>query len=401
MKARPAITALAILVLGSAATRLPARPIASRPEHEVTAQDLVYQVPGMDRVTVQKDIPYKHTDSGERKLDLYYPADFRHGSERPAVVFINGVGDQPNSRLKEWEPYRSWGRLVAASGWIAVTFEAGGPDTRADIRDLFRYVRSEGAKLGIDANRVAAWVCSGNVTPGLPFLMEDADPGVVCAVVYYGVGSPGRLRTDLPVLFVRAGKDNRRLNEGIDRLSVQAVAAGAPWTLVNAPESHHAFDVLDETEESRRIVRQTLEYFREFLSPHPRPASASAARKALAHWFGHEYPEAAAAYGDYVRTHPDDAVAFLRLGLSQAHAGKASEAEANMQKAVSLGADRAIDLYNVACGYALLGRTEKALDELERAVAAGFNNKSLLANDTDLASLRGTPRFEKLLEGLR
>src|SRR6185369_1308524 len=132
------------------------------------------------------------------------------------------------------------------------------------------------------AGRIGAWVCSGNVTPGLRFLMEQADKGVVCAVVYYGTSEPAKFRTDLPVFFVRAGRDNPRLNQGIDQLVAKAVAAGAPWTLVNAPDSHHAFDVLDETEESRRIVRATLGFYREFFSTPPSPgAPSSAARRAL------------------------------------------------------------------------------------------------------------------------
>ena len=156
------LLALAGTVLGS--------PAAARPEHDVTSQELVYRVPRMDAVAVRKDIAYKKTDAGALKLDLYYPVDFRESSLRPAVVFINGVGDQPGSKLKEWGPYRSWGRLIAASGWIAVTFEARGPfkESRPDIRDLFRYLRSDGAKLGVDADHIAAWVCSGNVYSASP-----------------------------------------------------------------------------------------------------------------------------------------------------------------------------------------------------------------------------------------
>lgn len=392
------LTAAALLLfLAGPAPALPAPP---RPEHEITAQELVYQVPGMERVSVRKDIVYKKTGSGELKLDLYYPADFREGSARPAVVFINGVGDEPGSKLKDWGPYRSWGRLVAASGWIGVTFEARGPftESRPDIRDLFRFLRSDGARLGIDADRIAAWVCSGNVLSGLPFLMEDAGRGVVCAAVYYGTATVAKFRNDLPVFFVRAGRDNRQLNSGIAQIFAAAVASGAPWTMVTAPNSHHAFDVLDETEESRRTVRQTLDFFREFLAPPPHASGApSAARKALSHWFGNEHAEAASAYADYLKSHPDDAVAALRLGLSLAHIQKPREAQAALAKAISLGLDRPLDIYNVACGYALTGGSKQALDYLERAIAAGFNNKQLAATDADLASLREMKRFQELL----
>lgn len=101
-----------------------------------------------------------------------------------------------------------------------------------------------------------------------------------------------------------------------------------------------------------------------------------------------------------MKTHPDDAIAWMRLGVSQAASGDAA-APASLEKAVKLGADTPNDLYNVACGYSLLGQKEKALDWLERAAAAGFNDKRLAETDTDLTSLRGETRFKAILAGLR
>jgi acetyl esterase/lipase len=399
-----AVLAAVLLGVCSAAAIATGSPNPPRPEHEVTAQDVVWKVPGMDRVTVRKDVPYKKTDGRDLRLDLYYPPDFHSGSRLPAVVFLNGVGGRPDASLKDWGIYQSWGRLVAASGWIGVTFDArGGPsfDAGPDIADLLRFVRSDGARLGIQTDRLAAWVCSGNVSSGLRVLMEDEDPGLRAAVVYYGASDAPKIRTDLPVFLVKAGLDNERLNAAIDTLAGRAAKAGAPWTVVYAPNAHHAFDALDETDESRRIVRDTLAFFREHLSPPPPPAAPpSLARRALSHWFANEYAEAAADYGEYVRTHPDDATAWMRLGLSQAHLGKTAEAGASLEKATALGASSPVDLYNVACGYALLDQPEKAIEYLDRAVSTGWGDKRRIAADEDLASLRGLERFQKILAKL-
>ena len=392
--------ALALLVSAGAS----ALPLPPRPEHEVTAQDVVYKVPGMDKVTVKKNVPYKRTDAGSLRLDLYYPPDHRAGSRLPAVLFINGVGGRPREAgLKEWNIYKSWGRLVAASGWIGVTFDTRGPflESGPDIAELLRFVRSpEGEKLGIQPDRIAAWVCSGNVASGLKVLMEDPDPGLRAAVVYYGASDVAKIRKDVPVFLVRAGLDNERLNAAIDAMFGRAEAAGAPWTFVLAPSSHHAFDALDETEESRGIVRETLAFFRDHLAPPAPSEPPSLARRALGHWFANEYAEAAADYGEYVRLHPQDATAWMRLGISQAHLQKTAEAEASLHKAFALGADAPIDLYNLACGYALLNQPEKALDYLERAVAGGYGEKRRIAADEDLVSLRDLDRFKQILEKL-
>jgi dienelactone hydrolase len=367
--------------------------------HDVTAQEVVYAVPGMEKVVLRSDVPFKKIEGSELKLDLYYPPDAKPGGKLPAVVFINGVGDRSGNKLKDWGIYKSWGRLVAASGWIGVNFEARGvyDQSVSDIRDAFAFLRRDAASLGIDADRIAAWVCSGNVTSGLAVLMNDVDPGVRGAVVYYGTSNVEKLRADLPVYFVRAGRDNPRLNAGIDELWKKAVSAGAPWTMVNAPTSQHAFDAVDETDESRRIVRETLDFYRDLFTPPAAAGPPSLAKKALSHWFGgREYPQAAQAYAEYVKAHPDDAVAWMRLGLAQANM-KDPAAAGSLEKAVQLGAKTPTDLYNVACGFALVGQREKALDYLDRAVAAGFDDRRLLETDTDLASIRDTDGFRTIL----
>jgi hypothetical protein len=57
----------------------------------------------------------------------------------------------------------------------------------------------------------------------------------------------------------------------------------------------------------------------------------------------------------------------------------------------------AISAYNAACGYALSGSKEEAIDWLEYSVKAGYNDFDHLRKDTDLDSLRNEKRYKKLL----
>lgn len=57
-------------------------------------------------------------------------------------------------------------------------------------------------------------------------------------------------------------------------------------------------------------------------------------------------------------------------------------------------------LYGVACSYALVGQTDKALDCMEEAVRFGTIQKKWLEHDPDLRSIREHPRFRTLLERL-
>ena len=54
-------------------------------------------------------------------------------------------------------------------------------------------------------------------------------------------------------------------------------------------------------------------------------------------------------------------------------------------------------LFNLACTYALAGRTSEALDRLEKAVAEGFGPREAIEGDDDLASLRGEARYAEIV----
>ena len=480
-------------------------PHRMRPEHDLNSYGVVETVPGMDRVRVVREVTYKTIAGNALQMDLYYPPGEAKVGALPAVVFINGVGDFPRApKLRTWGQYTSWPRLVAASGMIAVAFDARGEDANAeDVRDLFAHLKGNASELGIDPSRVAAWACSANVRSALTVLMAADAPDVKAAVLYYGNGDVPALRADLPVLLVRAGKDRPQMNEMLDRLAAQAVAANAPWTFVNLPGAHHAFDVLDQTEESRSAIRKTVAFLRDRLVPPPAPdRPPNEALAALSHFLPGEWAEAEASYTRWVAQHPDDADALVLLGNAQVELKKPDEAATHLKKAIALDpgigeawamlgrieADkknypeaiatlgRAIDLmpddaeahfqlgkvrlaqnepaaaiasleravtlapgngwawnslayaylaarqpdkaassfervlpfaprnptllYNTACAYSLAGNADKAIEMLDRAVTAGFKDKSGLTADPDLGSVRGDPRFAEILKKL-
>jgi hypothetical protein len=79
-----------------------AAPTTPNPAHEVTAQEVVYAVPGMDRVVVKPDVPYKKAGGVELKLDLYYPPDYRERSGRSSSSSTaSAAGPTRSSRTGE------------------------------------------------------------------------------------------------------------------------------------------------------------------------------------------------------------------------------------------------------------------------------------------------------------
>jgi acetyl esterase/lipase len=70
-----------------------------------------------------------------------------------------------------------------------------------------------------------------------------------------------------PLLVVRAGRDAPELSAALDAFVQEAKGKGAPVTLVELPEAHHAFDLVDDVERSREAMRQTALFFEQYLNP--------------------------------------------------------------------------------------------------------------------------------------
>ena len=149
-------------------------------------------------------------------------------------------------------------------------------------------IKQTGDVVSVDENRIGLWAGSGNVPLALSLLMGEGGERLKCAVLCYGYtldlgGSDGvaegartwgfvnpcagKTAGDLPArtpLFVaRAGRDELpRLNETLDRFVCEALKHNLPLTFVNHAEGPHAFDLLDDSETTRDIIRRILAFMR-------------------------------------------------------------------------------------------------------------------------------------------
>jgi adenylate cyclase len=107
-----------------------------------------------------------------------------------------------------------------------------------------------------------------------------------------------------------------------------------------------------------------------------------------------------AAVEKHIEWNPDDARA-LHLGAgSLVVLGDIERAEKWLQRALEIDPNDSVVLYNVACNYATLAQTGKALDYLEQAIEHGTVSASWMKNDEDLVSLHGLPRYREMLAKL-
>lgn len=267
---------------------------------EIVMTPVVYRVPGMDKVKVHANLKYTNVNNPHLLMDVYAPPDLKKGERRPAVLFIHG-GAGAESTPKNWGIYISWGKLVAASGLVGVTFthRLGYPkplltESASDVSAAIDYVRANADMLNIDKDRIclAAYSAGG---PMLSLAMRDKPAYIRCLVAFYAfldiqqsdlhrqhetaelvkTFSPiTHLAQDAskiaPLFIARAGLDAiPTMNDSIDRFISAAIANNAAVTVVNHPQGIHGFDNQNDDERSREIIRSAIDFMREHLLKAP------------------------------------------------------------------------------------------------------------------------------------
>ena len=346
-----------------------------------TVWGVVYDVPATRNVRVTKDVTYLKSGNRNLTIDVYAPPDLKAGEKRPAVIFLNAIGDIPGNELKNWEIYKSYPRLVAAHGMIGISMDADSGRIQDSLRGIFNFLEKEGAAHGIDPSRLGVYAASANITGSLVYLMSDAaSKGIRAAALYYGAAPTPetRIRKDLPVLFILAEGDLQGLGQASTGLWQRVTEARAPWTLVFAANLLHAFDAFQDTDDSRRIIQQTIAFWKSHLEPVPQPDwKPSAAREIVASTYGSDFQKTADLLNKYIAENPADAQAYIQLGRALNSLRKYDEAAAAYEKAATLAP-------NHPAGAAGLGqvrfaqrRYEEAAANLTKAIDAGFGNSFL------------------------
>jgi acetyl esterase/lipase len=261
----------------------------------IAERTVVYSIPGVDDVKVLRDIEYEAGGGDALKMDIYRPPGSGGDARAPAVVIVAGFPDEGfeakvGCKFKEMGSSVSWARLLAASGVAAITYTNREP--ARDVHALLHHVRRNADALGVDADRLGLWASSGNVPVALSVLMRAGGGRLKCAVLCYGYtldaggardvedaarrwgfanpcagSSAADLPARTPLFLVRAGRDEMPgLNEALDRFAAEALALNLPLTLVNHAEAPHAFDLFDEGETTREVIRRALAFVRSNLS---------------------------------------------------------------------------------------------------------------------------------------
>jgi acetyl esterase/lipase len=267
-----------------------------RTYEEIVAMPVVYTVPRMGEVKVQANLRYASANDPNLLMDVYLPPGLKAGERRPVVLFIHG-GAGSESQPKDWGFYKSWGRLAAASGFVAVTFthRLGYPDpllaeSAQDVGEAIDYVRANAGKLSADPERIALAAYSAG-GPMLALGLEEKRPYVRCLMAFYAfldiqqsdlhrqhepaervrqfamiehLGEP-RAKA-IPTFIGRGSLDEiPTMNDSIDRFVERALRENAHVTVMNHPTGGHTFDSQNDDDRSREIIESALAFLKRHL----------------------------------------------------------------------------------------------------------------------------------------
>jgi len=269
-----------------------------RSMREIVMMPVVYKMAGTDKVKVKTNLKYTAVNNPNLLMDVYSPPNQAKGEKRPAVIFVHG-GAGEEFTPKDWGIYTSWGRLIAASDLVAVTFthrltpqRTSLENSASDLAAAIEYVRTNADSLGIDKDRIclAAFSAGGAL---LAPAMREKPVFIRCLVNFYAfmdVQQSGNLFTAneskealqkfspinylaneadkiAPVFIARAGLDQiPTLGESIDRFVREALSKNIALTVANHPTGAHGFDNQNDDERSREIIQNAIAFMKAHLN---------------------------------------------------------------------------------------------------------------------------------------
>jgi acetyl esterase/lipase len=263
--------------------------IASNVGHGQAPPDLMkipvfYSVPGMEAVRVERDIVFRTAGDTQLKMDIYLPAA---AGTYPVVMLVSG------GSVNDWRTaafYTSFARVLATQGIAAVNFDKrlardrnAVPTASEDTLALVDYLQTNASKYGLDTSRLCSWHFSAGGTVAGAMLGEKSP--VSCVVLTYAIASLGegdddsrlapysalvqaRQRGDRlpPTLVVRAGRDAKPLNDSLEAFVAAALAKNGPVSMINYPAGDHGFEILNDTDETRRVIAQSIAWVKSRLT---------------------------------------------------------------------------------------------------------------------------------------
>ena len=152
---------------------------------------------------------------------------------------------------------------------------------------MLDFIQANTEALRVDSQNIGIMASSSNVPTVMAYLMQPDHENIRFAVHYYGVSlspnghfaegfardcarrgclyaelaDPAFINPRLPLFIVQAGQDFiPNINEAMDQFITYVEDGGAQVTMIDYEEGVHGFDTKQQTEESAKIIADTLDF---------------------------------------------------------------------------------------------------------------------------------------------
>jgi len=100
-------------------------------------------------------------------------------------------------------------------------------------------------------------------------------------------------------------------------------------------------------------------------------------------------------YEAFLQREPTNGRGWFNLGYALHYSSDHARAIEAFERAIQFGYRPPTSMYNVACGYSMMGNRDAAFQWLEKSFDAGFDIGGYIESDEDLNNLRSDPRFKR------
>lgn len=206
-------------------------------------------------------------------VDLYPPDA---AEPRPAVVLVHGgpVPADIRPTPRDWPVFQSYGSLIATGGAVGATVDhrlhalTDYPQAAEDVDAAVEQVRADPR---VDADRVAIWFFSGGGLLAADWLRTPPHWLRCVAASYPMLSCPPEFGTRfnpaeavaeagaLPLVLTRVGRERSEIAATVEAFVTAAGASRANLEIIDVPDGHHSFDIIDDTEQSREAIKRAVE----------------------------------------------------------------------------------------------------------------------------------------------
>ena len=206
-----------------------------------------------------------------KTAEVYYPSLDEVSTPVPGVVFVAGNPDTQviSETGRPWmhsSQAMGWARLCAENGLIAITYENDGKPV-ACLRVVGEWLKQNSVDIGVDSERIGTWSASD----GCAAAIEEYQTGHQAFAgirPYFGVFFYGDLMlksdhdTSIPLMVVRVANDSWADGRLIERFVERLRERGGTVLFQTHQSGSHSFDTRGDSEETRRIIHETIEFMK-------------------------------------------------------------------------------------------------------------------------------------------